>query len=60
MARHFELKKADLWRDLLELSLIVPVTPMQCAPKNPWRPLRGPGRPESLPQYAQPPTLDGC
>eukprot|EP00959_Pyramimonas_sp_CCMP1952_P033741 708701-Pyramimonas_sp.AAC.1 len=37
-----------------------PVTPMQCAPKNPWRPLRGPGRPDGLPHYAQPPVLDGC
>eukprot|EP00959_Pyramimonas_sp_CCMP1952_P422364 8847906-Pyramimonas_sp.AAC.1 len=60
MTKPFEPKKADLWRDLLELSLIFPSTPMQCSPKNPWRPLKRPGRPDGLPHNAEPPKVDGC
>eukprot|EP00959_Pyramimonas_sp_CCMP1952_P077393 1617557-Pyramimonas_sp.AAC.1 len=33
---------------------------MQCAPKNPWRPLRGPWRTDGLPHIAEPPKLGGC
>eukprot|EP00959_Pyramimonas_sp_CCMP1952_P013528 285447-Pyramimonas_sp.AAC.1 len=51
ITKHFEPKKTDLWRDLLEHSLIFPVTPLQCAPKNPWRPLRGPRRPDGDTTY---------
>eukprot|EP00959_Pyramimonas_sp_CCMP1952_P371584 7780857-Pyramimonas_sp.AAC.1 len=46
MTEHFEPKKADLWRDLLEHSLILRAAPLQCAPKNQWKPLRGPRRPD--------------
>eukprot|EP00959_Pyramimonas_sp_CCMP1952_P156489 3272806-Pyramimonas_sp.AAC.1 len=60
MTKNFEPKKADLWRDLLEHSLIFPVAPLQCAPKNPWRQLRGPQMPDGLPHVAEPPKLDGC
>eukprot|EP00959_Pyramimonas_sp_CCMP1952_P312526 6541721-Pyramimonas_sp.AAC.1 len=60
MTKHFEPKKSDLWRDLLEHLLIFPVTPLQCAPKGPRRPLRGPQRPDGLPHVAEPPKLDGC
>eukprot|EP00959_Pyramimonas_sp_CCMP1952_P427090 8945046-Pyramimonas_sp.AAC.1 len=60
MIQHFEPKKADLWSDILDHSLIFPVTPLQCAPKNPRRPLRGLRRPDGLPHIAEPPKLDGC
>eukprot|EP00959_Pyramimonas_sp_CCMP1952_P144809 3031333-Pyramimonas_sp.AAC.1 len=60
MTKHFEPKQADLWWDLLEHSLIFPVTPVLCPPKKPWKPLRGPGRPDGLPRVAEPPKLDGC
>eukprot|EP00959_Pyramimonas_sp_CCMP1952_P418560 8768669-Pyramimonas_sp.AAC.1 len=60
MTKHFEPRNADLWKDLLEHSLIFPVTPVQCAPKTPWGPLRGPRRPDGLPHIAEPPKLDGC
>eukprot|EP00959_Pyramimonas_sp_CCMP1952_P100970 2112154-Pyramimonas_sp.AAC.1 len=60
MAEHCEPNKAYIWRDLLELSLIFPFAPMQCPPKNPWRPLKGPARPDGLPRYAEPPKVDGC
>eukprot|EP00959_Pyramimonas_sp_CCMP1952_P358461 7505498-Pyramimonas_sp.AAC.1 len=32
---------------------------MRCPPKNPWRPLRGPRRPDGLPHIAGPPKVDG-
>eukprot|EP00959_Pyramimonas_sp_CCMP1952_P253767 5301632-Pyramimonas_sp.AAC.1 len=60
MTKHFEPKKAVLWRDVLELSPIFPVTPMQCAPKKTWRPLRVPWRPDVVPHIAEPPKLGGC
>eukprot|EP00959_Pyramimonas_sp_CCMP1952_P121467 2539941-Pyramimonas_sp.AAC.1 len=60
MTNHFDPKKADLWRDLLELSLIFPFAPMQCPPRDPWRPLRGPRRPDGLPHIAELPKVDGC
>eukprot|EP00959_Pyramimonas_sp_CCMP1952_P334404 7003169-Pyramimonas_sp.AAC.1 len=54
MTKHFETKKADLWKDHLEHSLIVPVTPIQCPP------IRGPRRPDGAPHEAEPPKLNGC
>eukprot|EP00959_Pyramimonas_sp_CCMP1952_P200699 4197851-Pyramimonas_sp.AAC.1 len=59
MTKHLSSRK-QIWRDLLELSLIFPITPTQCPPKNPWRPLRGPRRPDGLPRVAGPPKMDGC
>eukprot|EP00959_Pyramimonas_sp_CCMP1952_P045642 953548-Pyramimonas_sp.AAC.1 len=58
MTKHFEPTKADLWRDLLEHSLIFPAAPVRCPPKKPWKPLKGP--PDGLPHVAEPPKLDGC
>eukprot|EP00959_Pyramimonas_sp_CCMP1952_P371878 7787400-Pyramimonas_sp.AAC.1 len=60
MTKLFETKKADLWKDLLEHSLIFPATPIQCPTKKPWEPRRGPRRPNGLPHEAEPPKLNGC